>query len=375
MYKRDHVRLADLDYALPKGRIALRPLQRRDGARLLVLGNKARHRVFRDLPKLLPDRCVLVLNDTRVLPARIFGLRDPGGGRVEILCVRPAPEPRDDDGRWLCLGQAARPLRPGTEILFSGARATVLGRSDDGLLCVRFDGLPVGALLAREGHVPLPPYIKRPDEPADRERYQTVYAAQPGAVAAPTAGLHFSPRLLARLAARCEMRHLTLHVGPGTFLPPSVDARGGWRVPPEPYAIPRETLDSVAAARREGRAVVAVGTTTTRALETWARTGRAEGETGLVLAPGDDFRVVTGLITNFHLPRTTLLALACAFGGEKRVLAAYRQAIREGYRFYSYGDAMLLWPPSPPAPRMRPARRRPKPGIEAPKGRRRVVAT
>ncbi|MEK6607088.1 MAG: tRNA preQ1(34) S-adenosylmethionine ribosyltransferase-isomerase QueA [Myxococcota bacterium] len=331
------LRAADLDYVLPRERIALRPLEARDASRLLVVAERVMHHTFRELPELLPEGCLVVVNDSRVVPARIFGTRVPGGGRVELVCVRPVGDV------WLCLGQASKPLRPGSLLDFHGMRAAIVARRDDELLEVRFDG-DITALLARAGRVPLPPYLGRDDNEDDRARYQTVYAQAPGSVAAPTAGLHFTPELLARLRARTEVASVTLHVGPGTFLPPRGDDPSEWRVPPEPYAIPDATAAAIESARARRRTIVAVGTTAVRTLETFARTGRSAGETDLVLRPGDAFRLVGGLVSNFHLPRSTLLALVCALGGRARVLGAYKEAIAAGYRFLSYGDATLIWP-------------------------------
>jgi S-adenosylmethionine:tRNA ribosyltransferase-isomerase len=329
------VRLADFDYPLDTERIAQRPLARREDSRLLVVRRDGlEHARFADLPGKLAPGTVLVLNDSAVIPARLLG-RKVTGGEVELLCVRElAPT------RWTCLARSSKPLRPGAEVLVDGVSVKVVGRGDD--LVEIEAGEPVASLLARAGQVPLPPYIRRAEEPADRERYQTVYARAPGSVAAPTAGLHFTEALLSDLArADVEVRFLTLHVGPGTFLP----VRGAveeHRLIAEPYAIPDETTSAVMRARAEGRAVVAVGTTAVRALEHWAATGRRVGEADLLILPGHEFRAVTGMVTNFHHPRTTLLMLVAALGGRQRILHAYAEALRAGYRLLSYGDAMLV---------------------------------
>jgi S-adenosylmethionine:tRNA ribosyltransferase-isomerase len=302
-----------------------------------------RHRRVRDLPDLLRPGDLLVVNDTRVLPARLFGRRLPSGGRVELLLAE-----RLDERTWEALLKPGRRASPGTRLeLAPGLLAEVAARGEDGRFRVRFSE-PVEPHLDRLGHVPLPPYIHRPDEPADRERYQTVYAREPGAIAAPTAGLHFDEALLAALAARgVERAALTLHVGLGTFKPITADLVHEHRMDAERFVVPEATADAVRRARAERRRVVAVGTTVVRALEGAAAAHGGEvragaGSTTLFVYPGFPFRVVDVLLTNFHLPRSTLLMLVCAFAGRERVLAAYREAVEAGYRFYSYGDAMLV---------------------------------
>jgi len=330
------LRLEDFDYPLDPERIAQRPAGRREDSRLLVMRRTTlAHARFADLPGLLEPGTVLVLNDSAVIPARLHGHKVDSGGAVELLCIREITPTR-----WSCLARSSKPLRPGTEIRLADARVRMVGRYD-GLFEIESD-TSVADLLSRAGHVPLPPYIRRPDEPEDRDRYQTVYAAAPGSVAAPTAGLHFTTSVLGELG-RCGVRtcFLTLHVGPGTFLPVRGDIRDH-RLHPEPYRIPESTRDAVRLARDEGRPVVAVGTTTTRALEHWAATDESEGEADLLILPGHQFRAVTGMLTNFHHPRTTLLMLVAALGGRERVMEAYAEALRSGYRFLSYGDAMLI---------------------------------
>jgi S-adenosylmethionine:tRNA ribosyltransferase-isomerase len=361
------------DFDLPLERIAQRPLARRDASRLMVLapGAPPRHRHFADLADELRPGDRLVRNDTRVIPARLMGRR-PGGGKTELLLVRPEPE---TDGtaapeRWRCLARPASPLKPGMRLRFSGASAdgpagadgveswggVVEGRGDAGAVVFRFDAAgDFWALLDRYGQVPLPPYIAReggaPDA-EDAEEYQTLFARVPGAVAAPTAGRHFTPELDARLAERgVGFASLTLHVGPGTFRPVTATRLSMHVMDAEWYDLPPEAARAVDAARREGRRVVAVGTTVARALESAARRAEAEGRTtlpagpawtDLLIRPGHAFKAVDALVTNFHLPRSSLLALASAWAGRERILAAYREALAEGYRFYSYGDAMLL---------------------------------
>jgi S-adenosylmethionine:tRNA ribosyltransferase-isomerase len=350
-----------LDYPLPAELIARHPAPEREQARLCVVRRAGcEHAHVRDLERLLAPGALLVVNDTRVLPARLRGRRLPGGGRVELLLVERAPG--EGDG-WLALGKPGRRLRAGVELeLGASLRGSVEGTTE-GLLRVRLwahDGIGVEAALEQDGEVPLPPYLGRPAEAADRERYQTVYARVPGAVAAPTAGLHFSEALLARLRARgVEITAVTLHVGPGTFLPVAAADLDEHPMHAEPFEIAAEAAEAIGRARARGAPVVAVGTTVVRALESAAREdgslAASRGATRLLIQPGHRFKVVDALLTNFHLPRSTLLALVYAFAGRERVRAAYREAIALGYRFYSYGDAMLLAPdargPATPAER------------------------
>jgi S-adenosylmethionine:tRNA ribosyltransferase-isomerase len=343
----------DFDYDLPESAIADRPAPRGE-SRLLVVDRDGpeRHRRVRDLPALLEPGDLAVLNDTRVIPARLYGQlrseveradeRGETSGRIELLLVEKTGE-----REWEVLGKPGRKLRPGTALEFeTGLAAEVVGRSGDGRYRIRFSE-PVEPHLERIGHVPLPPYIKRPDEAADRERYQTVFARHPGAIAAPTAGLHLSAALLAELAARgVEVAHVTLHVGIGTFKPVTAELVHEHRMDTERYTVPEETAAAWARARGRGARVLAVGTTVVRTLETAALAGEGEvragsGSTGIFITPGFRFQAVDRLLTNFHLPRSTLLMLVAAFIGRERALAAYREAIAAGYRFYSYGDAML----------------------------------
>jgi S-adenosylmethionine:tRNA ribosyltransferase-isomerase len=306
--------------------------------------------VFRDLPDLLAPGDLLVMNRSRVFPARLIGKR-PGGGEAEVLLVRPRSEQV-----WEAMVRPARRLRPGTTVQVDGEQGEALeillldeAALPDGQRVVRLTPRrgSVAEVLERLGHVPLPPYIRRNDRPEDRERYQTVYAREAGSVAAPTAGLHFTEELLGRARRRgIETAEIVLHVGPGTFRPVQVEDVSAHTVPAEPCTLPEETAAAVERARtRQGR-VVAVGTTTTRVLESRARDGGTlapgAGETTLVIVPGFPFRVVDALVTNFHLPRSSLLLLVAAFAGRERILAAYAEAVRAGYRFYSYGDAMLI---------------------------------
>ena len=342
--------VAEFDYDLPAELIAQEPAEPRDSSRLLVLDRATgavEDRRFSALPELLRTGDCLVANRTRVIPARLLGIAAEGGRPVELLLLRPAGE-----RRWEALVHPGRRCRVGARVDLAGGagRARVVGETSAGARVVEIESpWPVPELLERRGLPPLPPYIARHDapKPEDRERYQTVYARDDGSVAAPTAGLHFTPELLARIAgAGVSVHYLTLHVGPGTFRPLRAERVEEHRMEAEPIDIPASTARAVNDARREGRRVIAVGTTTTRALE-WAagadgrlREGRDEAD--LFIRPGHRFRLVDALITNFHLPRSTLLVLVSAFAGRARVLEAYRHAVKARYRFYSYGDAMLI---------------------------------
>lgn len=340
------VRTSELDYELPHELIATEPPPERDGGRLLLLDRGRRgavsHHMVRDLPALIPSRALLVVNDTRVIPARLYGTK-PTGGRAEIFLLRPV-DPNAQ--RWRALGRASKPLRSGTELTVApGFSVRVDERHSDGLLEVTLLTDNPWQAIETHGQVPLPPYISRKPRPEDRERYQTVYATRPGAVAAPTAGLHLSQTLLQALEDRgVERVTITLHVGAGTFAPVEVDDLDQHPMHSEYYEIPENTARKVWSARKEGRPVVAVGTTVVRTLETWGAIegNPLSGETSLLIQPGYSFRVVDHLLTNFHLPRSTLLALVMAFAGIEPIRHAYATAIQHRYRFYSYGDAMFI---------------------------------
>ncbi len=364
------MRLDELHYQLPADQIAQRPLERRDASRLLLLNRTSgafEDRLFEEFPSLLAGDELLVVNNARVIPARLFGRRagvrsqkpsrstraEHLTGKVEVLLTRQV-----DDDTWEALVRPGRKMRLRERVLFGEGEleAEITARGEFGLRTLRFvshDQRSVNEHFERLGHVPLPPYIDRPDERADRERYQSVFAKRPGAIAAPTAGLHFSEEILKRIRERgVEICELTLDVGLGTFQPVHTETLEGHKMHPESYEIPRETAERINAAHAAGRPVLAIGTTVVRALEDAAlraadsgtagivRAGKAEAQ--LFITPGFQFRVVNVLLTNFHLPRSTLLALVCAFGGRENVLGAYRHAVEAGYRFYSYGDCMLI---------------------------------
>lgn len=338
-----HVKLGEFHYELPPELIAQRPLPRRSDSRLLVVDREAaawRDRTIRELPDLLEPGDLLVFNDTRVLPARLFA-RKASGGRVEILLERLLEERR-------CLAQlrVSKPPREGGRLVLEDGTVILVEGRDGAFFRLYSPDEPLAALLQRLGHMPLPPYIGRADTPEDQDRYQTVLAKHPGAVAAPTAGLHFDEALLAALEARGIRRAtVTLHVGAGTFQPVRVERIEDHRMHAEYLEVTEEVCAAVASTQAAGGRVVAVGTTSVRSLETAAQDGTLapyRGDSRLFIFPGYEFRVVDGMITNFHLPESTLLMLVSAFAGLDTVRAAYAHAVRERYRFFSYGDAMLL---------------------------------
>jgi S-adenosylmethionine:tRNA ribosyltransferase-isomerase len=377
--------VSDFDYELPEALIAQRPPAERGSSRMMTLDRRTgafADRLFTELPALLRPGDLLVLNDSRVLPARLFATRtglatqhnSPApSGHVEVLLTErlASPEGHND---WTALVRPAKKVQPNETLLFHAAgsdepllRATVLSAGDFGERTLRFEPVPdFHAVLDSIGHLPLPPYIHRPKDepntPEDRERYQTVYAGERGSAAAPTAGLHFTPEILAQLAARgVETARITLHVGLGTFQPVRAERTEEIRLHAEHYSINAATAAALNRARSEGRRIVAVGTTTTRTLEhiarstsklgapglaseTWVPLEPHSGSTSLFLSPGlnDDFKLVSGLLTNFHLPESTLLMLVSAFAGREHVLAAYAHAVAARYRFFSYGDCMLI---------------------------------
>jgi S-adenosylmethionine:tRNA ribosyltransferase-isomerase len=338
------MRREDFHFELPLELIAQRPAEQRSASRLLALdgaGGGYRDLEFRDLPQLLAPGDLLVFNDTRVIPARVFG-RKASGGRIELLLERV--EGRDSA---LVHARSSKPLRPGGEIALPGGHSARLLAREGDLLRLGFSCDVLGFFEAH-GAMPLPPYIEREPETADRDRYQTIYARTPGAVAAPTAGLHFDAQVFAALEQRgIERAFVTLHVGAGTFQPLRVDDIDAHVMHPETVTVPASACAAIHAARAAGRRVVAVGTTVVRSLEAAAAAGRLapfEGETRIFIKPGHRFAAVDAIVTNFHLPESTLLMLCSAFVGREQLLAAYRHAIAARYRFFSYGDAMFLTP-------------------------------
>ena len=338
------MRVVDFDYSLPPELIAQFPLAERSASRLLTLGathGELADRRFLDLPALLNPGDLLVFNDTRVIPARVFG-RKTSGGQIELLVERVL-----DAQRVLAHVRASIAPKPGSELTLDGdVRVQVLARHD-ALFELRFDDpRPVFDILQAIGHIPLPPYIERADQAADHERYQTVFARNDGAVAAPTAGLHFDQAMLDKLAAQgVEFAHVTLHVGAGTFQPVRVEELKDHHMHAEFVDVSAQTCAQVANTRARGGRVVAVGTTAVRSLESAAQDGTLapfSGDTRLFITPGYQFRAVDALITNFHLPRSTLLMLVSAFAGYENVMHAYRHAVENKYRFFSYGDAMFI---------------------------------
>jgi S-adenosylmethionine:tRNA ribosyltransferase-isomerase len=364
------MRVDELNYELPRELIAQRPLAGRDASRMLLLDQQSgswEDRQFSEFPDLLRGDELLVLNNARVIPARLFGrragvhsqspsrktVREHLTGTVEVFLSRKLGE-----NQWEALVRPGRKMQVGERVVFgAGAlEGEILSRGELGLRTIRFQSnteISVEATIEKLGHVPLPPYIDRPEEDADRERYQTVFARQPGAVAAPTAGLHFTPETLQRIRARgCDFCEVTLDVGLGTFQPIHTEILEEHKIHSEAYEISEETAEKICAAKRNKRPVLAVGTTVVRTLEDGAARaavageGRllwaGRGEAHLFIVPGHKFRIVDVLLTNFHLPKSTLLALVASFAGKENILAAYRHAVNARYRFYSYGDCMLV---------------------------------
>ncbi|MDP3274633.1 MAG: tRNA preQ1(34) S-adenosylmethionine ribosyltransferase-isomerase QueA [Deltaproteobacteria bacterium] len=338
------MKVSELDYELPRELIASEPPQERDGARLLVVdraGDSLEHRMIRSLPSVIPQGSLMVVNDTRVIPARIRG-RKHTGGAVEIFLLKALDAHAK---RWSAFGKSSKKISAGLEVLVGeGFTIHVVDKSPEGVLEVELVCDDPWAAIERHGEVPLPPYMERAPNEEDKERYQCVFAANPGAVAAPTAGLHLSTRMLEDFAARdIERVAVTLHVGAGTFLPVSVEDLDTHPMHSEHYLIADAVAEKLLQAKREGRPVFAVGTTVVRTLESWALDqGARSGETRLLIQPGYSLRVIDMLLTNFHLPRSTLLALVMALAGEERTRRAYALAVEARYKFFSYGDAMLV---------------------------------
>ena len=353
------MRVEQFEYALPPELIAQAPAEEREQARLLLVppGDASyTHASIAELADHIAPGTLVVLNDTKVLPARILGTKEGSGGKAEVFLVRKVCDLESSTGqpeqRWRALARASKALRPGTRIVKGALSVEFEGKAEDGLFEVRLstrDGSPIDVARSSAGQVPLPPYIKREVRPEDEHRYQTVFAREEGAVAAPTAGLHLTHALIKRLESRgCEIATCTLHVGLGTFQPVTVDDLDDHPMHSEYFEVTRTLAAAIARARERAAPVLAVGTTVVRALESAAdkdRPGHVRAcaeETRILIQPGYAFNVVDRLLTNFHLPKSTLLALVCAFAGTPRVLDAYAAAVTERYRFFSYGDAMLL---------------------------------
>lgn len=337
------MRLEELDYDLPEELIAQEPLAERDQARLLVVDRKRRafeHSRFYKLVRHLREGDLLILNDTRVVPARVFACKE-SGGQVELLLVRPMAE---RPGAWLAMIRAHRPLKPGARLMLDGGALRIAGYTRPGRAIVESEGgIPIEQLIREVGTLALPHYIRREVHPSDFDDYQTVYAEHEGAIASPTAGLHFTEETFAELARGGVRRaFITLHIGPGTFAPLRASEVEGHSMEAEWYTIPRATAEAVDYAKRTGGRVVAVGTSCVRTLESYAVTGDLDGFTGLFIFPGFRFKLVDAMVTNFHMPRSTPLALVMALAGRELVLDAYREAMRHRYRFLSYGDAILI---------------------------------
>jgi len=342
------VKVSEFDYGLPKELIAKFPAEPRDSSRLLVLDRrtgKLEHRIFREIVNYLEEGDLLVINDTKVIPARLFGNLETGA-KVELLLTRQI-----EPNLWEVMARPARKLKKGKRIVFDGElSAKVIDYAGEGKRIVEFQLLGDKSFMEKLeeiGHVPLPPYIEREEREEDREKYQTVFARREGAVAAPTAGLHFTDELIKKLKEKgIIIKPVTLHVGPGTFKPVKVENVEEHRMDYETYFIPEETAEAIRKVKERGKRVVAVGTTVVRTLESASdekgNVKPGEGTTNLFIYPGYKFKVIDALITNFHLPKSTLLMLVSAFAGKERVLNAYREAVKMGYRFYSYGDAMLI---------------------------------
>ena len=360
--------VSDFRFELPADLIAQAPVAERGASRLLVLHREGlgegrdtetpgrlEHSFVSRLPDYFHDGDLLVVNDTRVFPARLLGVRVPSGGAVECLLLANLDDKAKPEARWDALVHPGQKLQPGARMIFRGTRhvlhGEVLDRHFHGRRTIRLwsdTDTSIEDAIDDIGHMPLPPYIKREDSTSDRDRYQTVYARERGSVAAPTAGLHFTPAILDRLAKRgVERTAITLHVGYGTFQPVRVEQVEAHTIDAERFSISEAAADAINRAKRDKRRVVAVGTTTTRALESAGRAGRGiitpqSAWSDLFIYPGFKFGIVDGLMTNFHLPESSLLMLTCALGGREAVLAAYREAVAQRYRFYSYGDAMLI---------------------------------
>ncbi|WP_029520589.1 tRNA preQ1(34) S-adenosylmethionine ribosyltransferase-isomerase QueA [Persephonella sp. IF05-L8] len=335
------MKLSEFDYHLPQELIAKYPVEPRDSCRLMVLdrrNQKIEHRIFRDIVDYLKEGDLLVLNDTKVIPARLIG-RKATGAKIEVLLLRPYT-----DNEWEVLIKNIKRLKPGQEVIFGeDFKAVLLEKYQEGKARVKLIGNNIKGLINKYGHIPLPPYIEREDEEKDKEAYQTVFARKEGAVASPTAGLHFTEELLKKLEEKgIKKAFCTLHVGLGTFRPIQTEDITKHKMHEEYYQIPEETLQAIRETKERGKKVIAVGTTVVRTLETYAQTGKKEGFSDIFIYPPYQFKMVDALITNFHLPKSTLILLVSAFAGKDFIFKAYNEAIKQKYRFFSYGDAMLI---------------------------------
>ena len=335
-------KLSLYDYQLPKELIAKYPVEPRDSCKLMVLNRKDKsieHRIFRDIAEYLEEGDLLVLNDTKVIPARLFGRKETGS-KIEVLLLNQI-----SDNIWEALGRNIRKIKIGQKIIFGDDfYGELLEKNQDGKIKIKFySNIGIKEAINKYGHIPLPPYIEREDEKRDRELYQTVFAKKEGAVASPTAGLHFTERLLKELKGKgINIAFITLHVGIGTFKPIKTEDITEHKMHEEYYQIPDETIELIKETKKKNKRVIAVGTTVVRALETYGKSFKSEGFSDIFIYPPFDFKVVDSLITNFHLPKSTLLLLVSAFAGRDFIMDAYMEAIKRKYRFFSYGDAMLI---------------------------------
>jgi len=335
------MKLSDFDYHLPEELIAKYPVEPRDSCRLMVVDRKKgsiTHRIFRDIVDYLEEGDTLILNDTKVIPARLKGKKETGA-KIEVFLLKEV-----GDNIWETLIGNIKRLKEGQKVIFApDFYGILLEKGEGGKAKVKLVGENVKELINRYGHIPLPPYIKREDTQSDRQMYQTVFARKEGAVASPTAGLHFTQELLKRIKDKgVNISFITLHVGIGTFKPITQEDFTKHRIHEEFYSIPEETIQLINKTKEKGKSVVAVGTTVVRTLETYGKTGKREGYSNLFIYPPFQFKVVDKLITNFHLPKSSLLLLVSAFAGKDLILSAYREAVEKKYRFFSYGDAMLI---------------------------------
>ncbi|WP_299227697.1 tRNA preQ1(34) S-adenosylmethionine ribosyltransferase-isomerase QueA [Sulfurihydrogenibium sp.] len=335
------MKLSDFDYHLPKELIAKYPVEPRDSCRLMVLNRKDKtieHRVFRDVIDYLEPRDILVLNNTKVIPARLIGKKEKTNANIEVFLLRPI-----EDNIWEALIKNVRRLKKNQKIIISDDFYVEFLSKDDEKAIVKIYSKDIESDLEKYGHVPLPPYIEREDEEKDKDYYQTVFAEKEGSVASPTAGLHFTKELLEKIKEKgVNIAYITLHVGLGTFKPVKTEDITKHKMHEEYFTIPKETLEMIKKTKENKKSVVAVGTTVVRALETYGKFGKTEGFTDIFIYPPYEFKIVDKLITNFHLPKSTLLMLVSAFADRDFILRAYNEAVKERYRFFSYGDAMLI---------------------------------